>query len=398
MKISGIICEYNPFHNGHLFHLDQTKKNGATYTVAVMSGNFVQRGEASLLPKTAKVQSAIENGIDLVIELPVPWAVARAEDFSNGAVSLLDHLGCVDELSFGSECGDIEALKSASRVLDDEEVFALTKKYLDSGAQYAAARSCAVREKYGEKYEKIISEPNNILGIGYIHSLAKFASGIQPFTIKRSGSSHDKTNENPFMKSASEIRRIILDEGPDGCSKALPQPTVNILREYVSIGQCPVDMKEWDKMILAVLRRLSLDEIARLPDISEGLEYRIYNAVKQSCHVDELIMRIKSKRYPLARIRRLILCAYLGIDKTFTQKLPPYIRVLGFNDRGREILKTAKETAKIPIVMKYSDIKGLDKFSQKVFEAECRSTDLYTLGFKKASPCGTEMIQNVIII
>ena len=398
MKIAGIICEYNPFHNGHLYQLNKTRELGATHIAAVMSGNFVQRGDAAIMPKSARVQAAIENGVDLVIELPAVWSTARAESFAKAGVSILNGLGCIDMLSFGSEIGAIDDLIKAADITADEDVVSKTKQFLNDGVSYALARSKAISEKYGSDFEKIMSEPNNILGIEYIKALNSTASAIKPVTIKRKSAFHDKVNNDSFIKSASEIRDNIINNNGKNIILSLPQPTINLLREYHAIGQCPVNIKEWDKMILSSLRKMKIDDFAKLPDVSEGLEYKIYNSVMQSSSVDELIMRIKSKRYSLARIRRIILSAYLGFDNSFINETPPYIRVLGFNEKGKEILKDAKEKATLPIVMKYSDIKELSEFSQKVFEAECRATDLYSLGFEKPAPCGIEMIQNIIMI
>lgn len=394
MKTAGIICEYNPFHNGHLYHLTKTRENGATHIIAVMSGNFVQRGDVSIIPKDAKVQMAVDAGADLVLELPAVWAMSGAESFAKGAVSVLKNTGVTDFLSFGSECGDIKKLKSAAEAVNDTRVDARIKKHLEQGVSFAAARSKAVRELYGEETAKIISEPNDILGIEYLNALS--GTDIEPIIIKRDDARHDSKSESPFRKSASEIREMILREDAS-FQKAVPPHCRDIIREYAALGQFPVTVKDLDRSVCAVLRRLEPEDFRNLPDVSEGLEFRIYNAVRQSSSLDEILMRSKCKRYTMARIRRIILDAYLGIGKGYCGSEVPYIRVLGMNEKGKEILKEMREKAKKPIIMKYADFKQADGVSRKIFDIESRATDLYSLGFDKPSPCGTEMTRNIYI-
>lgn len=393
MKIAGIICEYNPFHNGHLYQLEETKKLGVTHTVAVMSGNFVQRGDVSIAPKSAKVQMAIDAGADLVLELPAVWALSSAESFAKGAVSILKNTGVVDCISFGSECDDIKELKKVQKSLQNPDIDAKIKSYLDEGISYVSARSKAVKEIISAEAENIISAPNNILAIEYLNALE--GSDIEAINIKRSNE-HDKKSNDSFNKSASEIREMIIS-GNSEFKKAIPLSSFEVLRQYAYLGQCPVTIDDLDKALMAVLRRMDADDFKNFSDVSEGLENKLYAAVKQSASVKEILLRAKTKRYTMARIRRILLNSYLGIGKGYSNSEVPYIRVLGMNEKGKEILKEMRDKAKKPVIMKYSDINSAGAMARKIFDYECMAADLYSLAYKKPAPCGTEMTYNIYI-
>ena len=393
MKIAGIICEYNPLHNGHLYQIEQTKNAGATHIVAVMSGNFVQRGDVSIAPKSAKVQAAIDSGVDLVLELPTVWSLSSAENFAKGAISVLKNTGVTDLLSFGCECDDIKVLKDIAKKINSKEVDIKIKEYLDEGISYAAARGKAVSEVISPEAEKIISQPNNILACEYLNALN--GSSIKPLAIKRS-TAHDAKSDDAFNKSASEIREMIFSGNP-AFKKAMPVSSYEVLRQYAKIGQCPISTDSLNTEIMAVLRRMEAEDFKNFADVSEGLENRLYNAVKQSTSVNEILLRAKSKRYTLARLRRIIICAYLGIGKGYADLEVPYIRVLGMNEKGKEILKEMRQKANKPVIMKYSDIGTAGAMARKIFDYECTAADLYSLAFKKPLPCGTEMTNNVYI-
>ena len=393
MKTAGIICEYNPFHNGHLYHIQKTREAGATHIICVMSGNFVQRGDISIVPKSAKVQMAIDGGADLVLELPTIWSLSPAEFFAKGAVSILKNSGVCDMLSFGSESGDLEALENALRAVKDERVQSFIGNYLNEGLSFVSARSKAVSTLYGAEIENTISSPNDILALEYLNAIGDTA--FSPLAITRSVA-HDENSFDAFLKSASEIRKMILSSDI-GFKKAVPQSSFDILREYAQIGQFPLKMEDLDKAIMAVLRRFDAEDFTGYSDVSEGLENRLYTAVMQSKTVHEILMRAKSKRYTLARLRRILLCAYLNIGKGYQNAEVPYIRVLGMNERGKEILREMKQKATKPVILRYSDFQSADGFARKVFATESRASDLYSLAFKEPSPCGTEMTNTLYI-
>ena len=393
MKIAGIICEYNPFHNGHLYQIEQTKKTGATHIIAVMSGNFVQRGDVSIAPKAAKVQAAIDSGADLVLELPTVWSLSSAENFAKGAISVLKSTGVTDFLSFGCECDDINVLTDIAERINEKEVDTKLKQYLDEGISYAAARAKAINEVISPEAERIISQPNNILACEYLNALK--GSNIKPVAIKRN-TTHDAKSDDAFNKSASEIREMIFAGNP-AFKKAMPISSYEVLRQYAKIGQCPVGIDSLNTEMMAVLRRMEADDFKSFADVSEGLENRLYNAVKQSTSVNEILLRAKSKRYTMARLRRILICAYLGIGKGYANMEVPYIRVLGMNEKGKEILKEMREKCEKTIIMKYADINSAGAMARKIFDYECMAADLYSLAFKKPLPCGTEMTYNIYI-
>lgn len=393
MKNAGIICEYNPFHNGHLYHIEQTKKAGVTHIIAVMSGNFVQRGDVSVAPKSAKVQAAVDSGADLVLELPTVWALSSAENFAKGAVSILKSTGVTDLLSFGCEYDNINVLKDIAEKINSDEVDKKLKEFLDDGISYAAARGKAVSEVVSPEAESIISQPNNILACEYLNALN--SSNIEPIAIKRN-TAHDAKSDDAFNKSASEIREMIFSGNP-AFKKAMPLSSYEVLRQYAKIGQCPICIDSLNTEMMAVLRRMEAEDFKNFADVSEGLENRIYNAVKQSASINEILLRAKSKRYTMARLRRILICAYLGIGKGYADMEVPYIRVLGMNEKGKEILKEMRDKATKPVVMKYADINCAGAMARKIFEYESTAADLYSLAFKKPTPCGTEMTYNVYI-
>ena len=387
MKTAGIICEYNPFHNGHLYQLQKTREAGADAVIAVMSGNFVQRGDVSIVPKQAKVQMAIDAGVDLVLELPTVWAMSPAQNFAKGAVSILKNSGVCDLLSFGSECADITLLKQAALATADSRVDARIGELLKEGSSFVAARSQAVREIYGPQIEAVLTSPNDILGIEYLKALED--SSMEPLTIPRS-TAHDGSSDDPFLKSASQIRESLLQQDISFKS-AVPQSSFDILREYVALGQCPMSLERLNTAVLSVLRKMEAEDFLQYCDVAEGLENKLHTAVMQSSSINEILMRAKSKRYTLARMRRIVLEAYLGIEKGLSNQDVPYLRVLGMNEVGKSLLSEMQQKATKPIISKYARVKEADTFAQHIFAIESRAADLYTLGYRKPSPCGTEM-------
>ena len=393
MKTAGIICEYNPFHNGHLYQIQKTREAGATHIICVMSGNFVQRGDVSIVPKQAKAQMAIDAGADLVLELPVVWSMASAELFAKGAVSILKNTGICDLLSFGSECGDLAQLKKAAAAVRDSAVESKISSYLAQGISFVSARAKAVEEIYGKDIEALISSPNDILGIEYLNALV--GSQIEPLVIQRD-TPHDKDNDSPFKKSAGEIRTLILT-GETSFKKAMPHSAYETLRQYAKLGQCPNTVEDLDKAIMAVLRRFEAEDFLNFSDVGEGLENRLYNAVRQSASVNEILLRAKSKRYTMARMRRILLNAFLGIGKGYSQSEVPYLRVLGMSEGGQELLAAMRESAQTPVIMRYADFQSASGVARKIFAFECKAADLYALSYQKPAPCGTEMTSAVYI-
>ena len=386
MKVSSLICEYNPFHNGHKYMLDKMRENGSDFIIACMSGNFTQRGDFAVFDKYSRTKTALENGVDLVIELPVTYACATAEKFAFGGVYILNSVGCADNIYFGSECGDIASLESTADILQSSEISDKIKKYLSLGQTFAKARENAVSE-ISEKSADILRYPNNILAIEYIRSLKKLHSPIFPQTIKRIGSEHDSMTAFENTASATLIRKCIYENNSD-------------FRKYIPFSDIP-DIHSLSKLetaFLYQLRMMSPEDFKNLPDISEGLENRLYSAVRNGTSVKEILALAKTKRYPLARLRRILLYAFLGITQNDCTVFPQYIKILGFTQNGKTILRTMRETAKLPIVMRYSDIKKLSHPARYLYALESRCDDIYNLSSNNIIPCGQNLTANTIIL
>ncbi len=394
MKITGVICEFNPFHNGHEYLLKKIKEDGASHIAVCMSGNFTQRGEPAVYNKYDRCRAALQCGADLVIELPVTFALSGAERFAWGGVSLLDSLGCIDELFFGSESGDTALLSRAAAAADAPELSELIVKNLSGGMTFAAARQAAVAELCGEGLSAVLSQPNNILGVEYIRALNRLGSSIKPVSVLRMGVSHDSGDVSGNFASASYIRGMI---GKDqDISKFVPEKAYDI---FSGTDDPPPPGGRKEKlipMLLYRLRMMSAEETAGLPEISEGLENRIYSAVRKAVGYEELVGLIKSKRYTRARIERILMYALLGFRKESLPEKPGYIRVLGFNERGREILRLAGKNNRLPIIMKYSDIKKHSRMIHEEYETECRADDIYALTGKNIHPCGINMTRGLL--
>ncbi|MBP9988928.1 MAG: nucleotidyltransferase [Ruminococcus sp.] len=398
MKIGGIIAEYNPLHNGHKYQIEKSIELGElTHTVAVMSSNYVQRGETALLSKWARAEMAVKNGIDLVVELPTLWSTSYAQRFAQGGVSLLENLGCVDMLSFGSECGNVDELIECKDTINSEAVNERLKENLEMGLNYATARAEALKTVSGNRFFGILEQPNNTLAIEYLNALDILDSKIIPMTIKRIGASHDSPMKTKNIASASIIRQMMLN-GNNEWENYVPESVAEIIhREFENFSApCPNSRLEFS--ILCCMRQLSAESIALSPDISEGIEYRIHDAALKASSLDELYQIAKTKRYSHARIRRIVLHAFMGFVADDYKSDPPYIHVLAMNDKGKEILKAAKETAKIPIVTRASDFDSLDEYSRHVFALEDMCTDVYSLASPAIFPCGREKTTKIFVL
>ncbi len=386
MKIAGVICEFNPFHNGHAFLAQKAREGGFTHIAGVMSGNFVQRGEPAIFDVSDRVSAALENGYDLILQLPVEYSTAGANGFARGAAGILDAAGCVDSLIFASECGSTAKLEKAAELTESDDVDALIKKELESGISYASARENAVRAFDAESAD-LLKEPNNILGIEYIRALKNSGSRINPETVPRAGAAHDSAGAQGSFASGAEIRRRIR-AGEDW-------------RDYVPQGAYPgelnpADMKKYENLVLYKIRTMSAPEIALLPDVSEGIENRIAKAAYDAGTLEEFYTLAKTKRYSHARIRRIALSALLGITAQDAAAPPAYIRVLGFNDRGAEIIRMMKKTATLPVITKAADFRDAPADMQRVFDLQCRAADIYSLITEKTLACGEEKRFTVI--
>lgn len=387
MKVAGIIAEYNPFHNGHALLIEKARVAGATHIVAVMSGNFVQRGECAVFSYRPRVAAALSCGADLVIQLPAVYALSGAQSFARAGVEILDSLGFVDEIVFGSECGDIKKITDAATAVYSEEIDSVIKKELAEGITYAAARENALR-KISTESADLIREPNNILGVEYVSAIRKINSKMCPVTFGRVGAGHGERGVFGDIASASYIRELIRNGGK--WQNLVPEKALGYFEKAISDGDYMPDNGKFETALLYKMRTVSAQELASAPDVSEGIENRIFAAAKQASTTQELFSAAKTKRYTLARIRRIVMNTVIGITSEDLRKQVPYIRVLGFNTAGAQLLKTAKETARLPVMTKTADILKMDNNAARVFEIECRAGDIYSLCKQKTEPAGTE--------
>lgn len=389
------MAEFNPFHNGHKYLVDSLKSDASGLVTAVMSGNFVQRGEPALLNVNLRTKMALESGVDLVLSLPLPYCISTAEKFALAGVIVLDSMNCLDSLAFGSESDSSEALKKCATNLQSAECDKLISKYIEGGVSYPTARENAVRELYGESEAGLLQNPNDILGIEYIKGLRSIESKMGVKTIKRTGANHDSKEGIGDIRSASHIRTLVSDLS-EACG-FMPKAAYEILDDAVKNGKV-IDYKKFETSLLFKLRTLTPEDFLKLPDVSEGLEYRIYDAVRNSNSYEELLEKIKTKRYTLSRIRRILLFAYLDITKELLEAPVPYIRVLGFNEKGASLLKQAKKNSKLPLVTRLADLNNLDSDAKMIFELECKARDLFSLCLQNPDVCGKEMTEKIITI
>ncbi len=405
--ILGIVSEYNPFHNGHLMHLQKSKELTHTdFTIAVMSGNFVQRGDTSIVDKWTKAEMALKSGVDLVIELPTLYAISSAENFADGAIKILNSLGIVDYVSFGSEIGEITPLDDVASVLykEPKEFSSLITRQLRSGLSYPKARELAIQMYFGssQKYTDVLENPNNILGIEYLKSLKRLKSPITPITLKRKYSDYNSNDIKSGIASATAIRTMLQKE--KNIHYVVPYETYELLEEKKKYGQIIPSLSIFSKEIIYTLRKMTLSEIAALPDVSEGLENKIKAAANTSNNLEELILKIKSKRYTQSRIQRILLYALLNIsekDIAMSKKQMPYIRVLGFNKNGKKIISAiANQNPKLQIIVSVKKFmeNNTDKHLHTMISKDIFATNVYTLGYEYNSTANLDYTHKVVEI
>ena len=412
-KVLGIIAEYNPFHNGHFYHLQESKKiTGANYSICIMSGNFTQRGDTSIVNKWAKTYMALCQGVDLVIELPTIYSTSSAENFANGAIKLLNSLKIVTHLSFGAECQELEVLNNIANVIFEEPKAykVILEQGLKKGLSYPAARENAIMMYLNDikKYSNVMAGSNNILAIEYLKALKKEKSKIEPVIIKRSKVYYNDNMIVDNMASSTAIRKLINRKEFSEIKKVVPKTTYKILKNELEEGHVILSITKFEKEIIYALRKMSLDQIANLPDVSEGLENSIKKAANESNTLKELISKIKSKRYTETRIKRILVYALLETNKTTmetSKKIVPYARVLGFNSKGKRLIsEIMKQNPKINMItsvakfIKQTPPKGLNKQLLEILNKDILATNIYTLEYNKDSNANLDFTNNMIII
>ena len=397
MNLLGLIVEYNPFHNGHKYHLEKSKEiTKATHTIAVMSGSFLQRGEPALFDKYTRAEMAVKSGVDLVIELPTLYACQSAEIFSHGAITTLNSLNCVNSVCFGSEEGRVEILSAIANILVKEpiEFKSSLKKYLDDGVVFPIARSKALYEYIKthnilhldeNELQQVLNSSNNILGIEYIKSLIKLDSPITPYTIARVASQYNSSDISSNICSATAIRNYLKNnEDLQSIENVIPKSTFNEINSKMDSNFNPV----FDYMFYSILSSIIIRDYENLHnyfEVNEGIENKIYSNIFTSSNLEELVNSTKSKRYTLTKIKRTLNNILLGITKEDVTKIKdlnsiPYIRVLAFNNKGREIIKKIKTSCDIEIITKVSKISHIDdSIFKTLIKYDLKSSNMYNL-------------------
>ena len=408
-RVLGIIAEYNPFHNGHLYHIAKSKEEtGAKYVVAVISGNFVQRGNTSIVNKWTKARMALLNGADLVIELPTVYSISSAENFAEGAIKILNSLGIVDTLSFGMEAKDISTLNNIANVLYSEpkEYVTILSHELKKGNSFPKARENALMMYLNDikRYANIMAGSNNILGIEYLKALKRTKSTINPVGIKREKVLYNDKYIVDEFASATAIRKMLMTKQLGDISKVMPRNSYLLLGEELKKGHYVIDISRFEKEIIYNLRRMSIEDIAKLPDVSEGLENSIKNAADSCNTIEELINIVKSKRFTQTRIQRILLYSLLGITKKqmdISRKTVPYVRVLGFNNKGKELIsemmRLNPKLNVITSVKKYIDTVA-NRNLKEMLETDILATNVYTLGYYSDSYSNLDYTNKIEIL
>lgn len=383
--ITGIIAEYNPFHNGHAYQIEQARLlTGCDFLVVVMSGDYVQRGAPAVFDKYTRTRMALACGADLVLELPVACSCASAEFFASGAVSLLDGLGCVDFLCFGSESGDLQSLMEPARILAKESpVFQeALRRGLSLGLSFPAARKEAFRACTSDP--DILDLPNNILGIEYLKALLQRESIIKPVTIKRKGQGYHDTLLDSGFASASGIRRFLKqEEAPlsalPALKESLPDPVMEVLKDTLA-HTLPVWEEDFSMLLRYELLRQSASDLTRYADISPDLGRRLKNCADKFSSFSEFVALVKTKDVTYTRITRALFHILLNLtgEDTRNSVAMPYARILGFRKDHSRILGLLKENSRIPIIPKAADYKTyLTPDLQPLFEKDLFAANLY---------------------
>ena len=374
-----VISEFNPFHNGHKYLVEQAKMLTNEPVIAVMSGSFTQRGEVAVTDKFSRAKTALENGVDLVVELPVVYAVASAQRFADSGVRIAKAFDCVNYLSFGCENDNIIELKAAADALGNAEVREIISVQMKQGCYYPRAVEAAIREVFGNKTAEIIRTPNNILAVEYLRSLGNCK--IKPLPIMRKGTEHDSDKVCGELASASHIRSLL--RSGESAYKYLPSVPENIT--YT---------ENLERILLYKLRMMNAEDFAKLPDVSEGLENRISDAVRNYNSVGEIISAVKTKRYTHARLRRIMTCALLDITESLQCTPIEYVRVLGFTNTGASLLKNCR----IKVVTSVAKSLKSDSNISKLLEKDVLATDIAALAYNDVGRCGSDYVEQIVKI
>ncbi len=388
MQAIGVVAEYNPFHNGHQYHIAQTKNmQTADGIIAVMSGNFTQRGEAAVFDKWTRAEMALHCGVDLVLELPTAFATRSAGYFASGAVQILASTGIVDHISCGVESANPAELEHLSSYLaaEPEEYQAALQTQLQQGVSFPRARQNALEQLQIAGVDQL-QLPNNILAFHYLQAIQQYHFGVKPLFISRRGNYNDVSLplDAHHFASATAIRTL-LHEHDSSWMQQVPQAVQQIIQRQIQRGYAPMRMDVFEQPFFTLLRRSTPEQLTELLEINEGLEHRIHEAAHQTDTLNELCMAIKSKRYTYTRVQRSLCHLLLNMTKAMDWDEPQYIRVLGFNSTGQKLLKAMKKTAQLPIIMRPARQRNLlTAQGQQMLALDQRATNLYMMGYASA--------------
>lgn len=376
-----IISEYNPFHFGHLYHLNESiSQTNADFKVAIISGNFVQRGEPSIINKWEKAKVALSAGFDLVLELPTLYAISSAENFANGSVKIANQIGS-DYISFGTESGDLKKLKNLSSLINKNEKEYITnvKEKIAEGFSYPKSQELVIDKMFGDEFLGVC-KPNNILGLEYLKSLNAISSKIIPITVKRD-----------FEKSSSsDVRALLRTSGfkIENLKDKIPDFSYEILAENIDNGNAVLSLKAFEKEIIYVLRTIDNEKLKNIPDVPENMLSNLKKVACSTNSLDELITTLKNKSITQARIQRILLYILLGITKSdmeLSKRITPYVRVLGMSENGKKILSDISKDINVITSVKAFEKICDDSDLLRMLEIDKRATDIYTLAYARDS-------------
>lgn len=385
LSIIGIVCEFNPFHNGHKYLIDTVKKDADDTVVAVMSGNYVQRGEPAILPKEIRVEAALRNGVDIVLELPFLYATASAELFAEASVKILDSFGC-DKIAFGTENSSFEDLCEAADILCSSEFDSEIKKYLKTGVSYPTARQVALNN-FNVKCNMTL--PNNILAVEYIKAIKKLNSSIELISVSRIGAGYNDDFAVNGIASATHIRKLFYKNSD--FAEYVPENAYDIYCSAIKFNKF-VSREKYNVAMMSILRCRLGEDMSNIANMSEGLENRIKLSINNGADIKEIYDSIKTKRYTYSRGRRAVLSAGFKITKDDLKITPPYCRLLGFNMNKSKVLGNLAKHSRLPFVASFSDIERIMlSDAKRVFEFESLSTNIYNVALATTVKCSTEM-------
>ena len=399
-KRIGIIAEYNPFHNGHLYQIQKAKElTGADTVIAVMSGNFTQRGDTSLINKFEKAKIASQNEVDMVIELPTIYSISSAENFALGGIKILNEIGNIDYLVFGIEEENLEKLQAIADVLvnEDDEFKRNIKEELDKGNSYPKAREIALKKVLSsENVKNIMQKPNNILAIEYLKALKITNSKIKPIAIKRKNTMHNDENINENYASGTYIRKLFIENNFNEIKKVVPKYTYERLLELKNQGTYVSSINDFSDIVIYKIRTMTKEEISKIADVNEGLENSIKLASTTCKIIDEIIEKVSTKRYTKTRISRILTYILLDITKSDMEQSKnndPYIRVLGINKKCEEILSTINNNKLITSLKKFEENNG----ENQLLNIDTKETEIYTIKYQKSVQANLDYTSKFII-